>query len=270
MSKADRWTTLFSAAGAAGAAVGLIYVVGGMDMSMRYDAFGLTGQQAVAYTSREELLVVGLRSLALWSILGAALVFVVQHLLSQTAEKTLSRSRRLPGAVVLAVVIVTLLLVLHVWWPLAALGAAIVIVTATLRLRDHPLSRFVAIAAAIAAVAVAYESDRISYLVDWTCIQVNDSNARAWPDAYWLGPPAGGSPQTCGVLVGQNDRGFYIGSQGPWRGPRPGAPRYRLLFIPASRVVTAFAQKEPLSAIDARVDDRRKPLRFRLWDIGVR
>jgi len=41
----------------------LVYGTGGLVLSLRYDGFGLTGPQPVAYTSREVLLFHGARSL---------------------------------------------------------------------------------------------------------------------------------------------------------------------------------------------------------------
>lgn len=249
----------------------LVYLVGGMVMSMRYGAFGLTGQQAIAYTPREVLLFAGVRSLMLWAILGVFLGLVVARLPDRLADGAVGRLHRPSGVVVLAAVVIALLLLLSVWWPLAALGALLVVVTTTARWRDHPTRRFLASAVAIAVVAAAYESDRISYLVDWTCVEVSgNAGVKGRSAPFGLRPLGRGSLQACGVLIGQNGRGYYIGSQGAWRSPRSGAPRYRLLFIPDDRVITAYAQKEPLRAIDARVEDRRKPLRSRLWDIGVR
>lgn len=271
MSKDVSWTTILSVAGAAGAAVALVYLVGGMVMSMRYDAFGLTGQQAIAYTPREVLLVAGVRSLTLWAILGVLAGLAVGRLPDRVGYGAVGWLYRPSGLAVLAVVVVALLFLLDVWWPLAALGALLVVVTTTVRWRNHPTRRFLVSAAVIAVVAAAYESDRISYLIDWTCVEVSGgSGLKDGSAQFGLHPLGRGSLRACGVLIGQDDHGYYIGSQGTWRNPQPGGPRYRLLFIPEDRVLTAYAQKESLRAIDARVDDRRKPLRLRLWDIRVR
>lgn len=56
-----------------------------------------------------------------------------------------------------------LLLVLRVWWPLAAYAALLAIVLASVRWREHQLPRLLASVAAVALVGVAYEADRLSY-----------------------------------------------------------------------------------------------------------
>lgn len=93
MDSKSPWAPLLSAAGAAGAAIGLVYGIGGVVLSLRYDGFGLTGQQAVAYASREVLLFHGARSLFIWALLGAALVLSLRALADDTRKAIEARLR---------------------------------------------------------------------------------------------------------------------------------------------------------------------------------
>jgi len=261
--RSSPWAPLLSAAGAAGAAIGLVYGIGGVVLSLRYEGFGLTGQQAVAYASREILLFHGARSLFIWALLGAALVLVLRALADDTRRALEARLRTrwiLLGVCALAV---GLFLVLHVWWPLAGLAAVVLILLAEARWPNRPLARFLASAAAVALVAVAYEADRITYQLDWTCVDVA---------AATEGSPA--SERSCGILIGQTDRGYYIGQPGSsssLTGP-PFEPdsHYRLVFIPADQVAGSSSEKQKARVIRDHAESRREWLPSRLGDIEIR
>lgn len=263
MDRSSPWTALLSAAGAAGAAIGLVYGIGGVVLSLRYDGFGLTGQQAVAYASREVLLFHGARSLFIWALLGAALVLSLRPLADDTRRAIEDRLRTRWGLIGIAALAVGLFLVLRVWWPLAGLGAVLAILLAEARWPDRPLARFLASASAVALVAVAYEADRITYQLDWTCVDVaaDAEGGRA-------------SERSCGILIGQTDRGYYIGqpqsSSSLSDAPFEPDSRYRLVFIPADRVTGSYAEKQKARVIRDNADSRREWLPSRLGDIEIR
>jgi hypothetical protein len=261
--RSSPWPTLLSAAGAAGAAIGLVYAIGGVVLSLRYEGFGISGQQAVAYTSREVLLFHGARSLLIWAVLGVVLVLSLRALADDAPKAINARLRSrwvLAGVGGLAL---GLFLVLRVWWPLAALFAILAILLAEAHWPDRPLARFLASAAAVALVAVAFEADRITYQLDWTCIDV-----AADADAGLA------SERSCGILIGQTERGYFIGqpesSSGLTDVPFEPDTRYRLVFIPADRVAGAYAEKQKARVIRDFADARRQWLPSRLGDIEIR
>jgi hypothetical protein len=121
----------------------------------------------------------------------------------------------------------------------------------------QPLRRIVVSVLSIGLVAVAYEADRITYEIEWTCVDV--------------APAAGGTGERiCGMLVGQLDRGFYLGVPGATDRTTDKAGRYRLAFIPADHVEQAYSRKQLARVIASKADARREPLRSRPWDIHVR
>jgi hypothetical protein len=261
--RSSPWAPLLSAAGAAGAAIGLVYGIGGVVLSLRYDGFGLTGQQGVAYTSREVLLFHGARSLFIWALLGAALVLSLRALADDTPKAIEARLRTRWGLLGVSALALGLFLALRVWWPLAGLGAVLAILLAEARWPDRPLARFLASASAVALVAVAYEADRITYQLDWTCVDIaaDAEGGRA-------------SERSCGILIGQTDRGYYIGqpqsSSSLSEAPFEPDSRYRLVFIPADRVAEAHAEKQKARVIRDNANSRREWLLSRLWDIEIR
>ena len=180
-----------------------------------------------------------------------------------------TRHRRERGLVsrwvwpVVCALALVLFLTLRVWWPLAAVVAGLAILLAAARWPDRPLARFLASAAAVALVAVAYEADRISYQLDWTCVDVA---AGAETD--------NASERSCGILVGQTDRGYYIGQPGSSsslsRAPFEPDSRYRLVFIPVERVAGAYAEKQKARVIRDNADARREWLPARIGDIEIR
>ena len=98
MERGDPWARLIAAAGAVGAAVALVYVIGGASLSLRYEGFGLPGHQAAAQTPREVLLAAGLRTLAVWTLVGAVLVLSLRRLPDAT-ERALAGWLRRPAGI---------------------------------------------------------------------------------------------------------------------------------------------------------------------------
>lgn len=243
----DPWSNVVAAAGAIGAAVALVYVIGGASLSLRYEGFGLPGNLAATLTPREVLLAAGLRTLFLWTLLGVALVLVLRALPDARIRAFLGRARG--RWIVLAVAVPALILVLtvSVWWPLATYGAVLAITLATLYWEPRSPRRLLAYALSVGLVAVAYEADRLSYLVEWTCVDV-----------------AGAQQTSCGTLIGQKDDGVYLGVPGAGQSPP------RLAFLPSSRIEEAASEKQLARVIADRAAARREPLRSRLWDIRVR
>jgi hypothetical protein len=265
--RGDVWARLIGAAGAIGAAVTLVYLIGGASLSMRYAGFGLPGNQAATLTPREDLLAAGLRTLAVWALLGVALVLALRALPDGFVRVLGDRLSRPWGLVLAAVVALVLFLVLRVWWPLATYGAVLAILLASRHWGTRPLARLLMSVLAVALVAVAYEADRISYLVEWTCVDVARASA---VDAAAGSPVAAGTRQrVCGTLIGQSDRGFYLGLRTRSHPTGKRAMPSRVGFIPAARVQAAYTEKRPARATANHAADRREPLRSRLWDIRV-
>ena len=246
MERDDLWSRVIVAAGAIGGTVALVYVIGGAALSLRYDGFGLPGQQAAAYTPRETLLAAGLRTLVVWAALGIALILALRALPDASVRAVAAWLRTPVGVITVAVIVVALVLLLNVWWPLVALGAVIAIVLASVYWESRPARRLLVSALSVSLVAVAYEADRISYLVEWTCVD--------------LAPKR----HLCGSLIGQQDRGFYLGV------PTEAAGPYRLTFIPATRVDAANSHKELARVIPSRAEARRETLISRITDVHVR
>jgi hypothetical protein len=255
--RGDPWARLISAAGAVGASVALIYVIGGASLSLRYEGFGLPGQQSAADTPREVLLAAGLRTLAVWAVLGVVLVLALRALPDPFVEAIADRVKRPSGLLAVGAIALVLVLLLNVLWPVVAFGAVLAIVLASVHWKARPLRRIVVSVLSIGLVAVAYEADRITYEIEWTCVDVV--------------PSAGGTGERlCGMLVGQLDRGFYLGVPGGTDRTTDKAGRYRLAFIPAAHVEQAYSRKQLARVITSKADARREPLRSRPWDIRVR
>jgi hypothetical protein len=248
---------LLAAAGAAGAGVALVYVIGGASLSIRYDGFGLPGNQAAAQTPREMLLAAGLRTLVVWTLVGLALVLSLMRVPDATPPALARRLRRRRGPFAAAAVALVLLLVLEVWWPLAAFAALVVIVLVAVRWRERTLARALAGVAAVTLVTVAYEADRLTYVVERTCV-----TRAAVGDAVPRAP-------VCGTLVAQLDRGFYLGVPLPARGEERTRPQ-ALVFVPADRVQEAVSSKQQVSVTTSQARARRKRLVSRLFNLRVR
>jgi hypothetical protein len=93
MTKESPWAAVVNAAGAAGAAIASVYAVGSIVMSLRYEGFGLSGQEAVAVTPREVLLFAGTRSLVIWAAVG----FVIRSPCGGSTRTPQTRSSRGSG-----------------------------------------------------------------------------------------------------------------------------------------------------------------------------
>jgi hypothetical protein len=241
----DPIARLTSIAGAAVGAVGLVYVVGALSLSLRYEGFGLPGQQTAAVTPREVLLAAGLRTLVVWIALGVGVVLVLTARQQRLARAIQRRLRTRSGLVAVVVLVVALLFV-RVMWPLAVVLAILVTTYATVTWDAASAKRPIVTALAIAVVAVVYEADRITYLVESTCVNVREPAGRA-----------------CGLLVGQQDRGFYLGVS-----ERPGVAR--LVFVPAARVSSSSTRKRRARVADRYTRTRRKSVVARLPGIRVR
>lgn len=259
MAERDPWATLISVAGAAGAAAGIVYLAGGVVLSLRYEGLGLSGQQAVGLTPREVLLFAGARSLLLWWLVGLAVVLLLLRFVPRLGGV---RVRRAPVlAVLIAAVLAGLLLLLRVWWPLATLVALTVLVVAVARWRGRPVLLFVVSAAAISLIAVSVEADRLSYKVDRVCVGLLAGGATAAEPR--ASAPALAVGRRCGVLVGQSDRGFYVGAIA-----RRGTSQ--LVFVPADRVAGAASTKVLIRVVPSYASARRERLVSRLLGTEIR
>jgi hypothetical protein len=236
---------LTSVAGAAVGAVGLVYVVGALSLSMRYDGFGLPGQATAAVTPREVLLAAGLRTLVVWAAIGVAIALVLAAG-GRRVARAIDRWVRTPVGLAAVAAIAIALLFARVLWPLAALVAILVTAYATAHWEAASWRRILVTALSIGVVTVAYEADRITYYVEWTCVGVKEPGGRA-----------------CGVLVGEQDRGFYLAIT-----DRPSFGH--LLFVPAARVTSASTRKQLARVTGSRAKERRKTIVTRLVDIRVR
>jgi hypothetical protein len=233
---------LTTAAGALVGGVGFIYVVGALSLSLRYEGYGLPGQHAAALSPREVLLSAGLRTLVVWVAIGSVIAWALTWRRRRPA-RWIKRQLRTKKGIAVAVLIAAALLCLRVAWPFVAyLGIlATAYANATWWSRSS-VKRLLVTALAIGATTVAYEADRISYIIERTCLNLTN--------------PA---PRTCGLLVGQQDRGFYIGVRD--------AVGVRLVFVPAERVKSASTQKKHLRV---RAGYRRETVVLRLPDIRIR
>jgi hypothetical protein len=241
----DPIARLTSIAGAAVGAVGLVYVVGALSLSLRYEGFGLPGQQTAAVTPREVLLAAGLRTLVIWIALGVAVALALTARNAALARAIQQRLRTRAGLAAVVVLMVALVFV-RVLWPLGAVLAILVTTYATVTWAPSSARRLLVTALAIGGVAVLYEADRITYFVESTCVNVKEPAGRA-----------------CGLLVGQQDRGFYLGVS-----ERRGVAR--LLFVPAARVSSSSTRKRLARVEERYARSRRKAVVARLPGIRVR
>jgi hypothetical protein len=266
----DLWARVIAAAGAIGAAVALVYVIGGASLSLRYEGFGLPGQQAAALTPRETLLAAGLRTLAVWAALGVALVVAIRSLPDGTVRAVAGRLRKPSGLLAVAALALALLLLLNVLWPLAAVGALVAIVLASVYWGSRPVRRILVTTLSIGLVAVAYEADRLSYYVESTCVGVARAAGPSGHDAGSRGSDLLPGRRICGILIGQQDRGFYLGVPPKARQATEDARPFRLAFIPEARVEEAYSRRQLARVIPSRAEVRRESLLTRLWNIRVR
>jgi hypothetical protein len=242
MAAQDPLGRLTTAAGALVGGVGFIYVVGAISLSLRYQGYGLAGQYTAAMTPREVLLTAGLRTLLVWVAIGAFVAWVLTWDERRLARWT-KRTLRTKWGLAVAIAIGAGLLLLRVAWPFVAyLGILATAYATATWWSASSVKRLLVTVLAIGATTVAYEADRITYIVERTCLNLQAPG-----------------PRTCGLLVGQQDRGFYVGVRD--------AVGVRLVFVPAARVVSASTQKKRLRVI---AGDRRETVIRRLPDIRVR
>jgi hypothetical protein len=214
-------------------------------LGFRYQGFGLPGQ-AVTITPREQLLIRGGVAMVVWTALGVLLVFALELIHRRMADSSPSpRLRRVVDLGFGAAAVVSLLL-LRVWWPLLALGA-VVLVAASIRWRSRPVVRFLVCALAVGVVAVAYEADRLRFIVEQTCVDTRNRQG-----------------SECGLLIGQTDRGIYLGRLAT--DDRPS----ELVFVPAPRVERASTVKRDARVIAPEARARRRPIRSRLLSLDIR
>lgn len=74
--------------------------------------------------------------------------------------------------------------------------------------------------------------------------------------------------RTCGTLVGQQERGFYLGV--PVAAPGEHTRPQGLVFVPADQVRQATSHKQRVLVTRIHAEARRKRLISRLWNIRVR
>jgi hypothetical protein len=229
--------------------VALVYLVGGASLSLRYESFDLPGQHAAAQTPRETLLAAGVRTLVVWALVGVLLVVVLRAVDDKIGDRPYRFMRKPAGIVAVLAVAFLLLLVLRVWWPLATFGAVLIILFIEARPGTSQAARTLTAALAVAVVAIAYEADRLTYYVEWTCVDRLAESAQSTGE------------RTCGVLVGQQDRGFYVAVPDE---------QYRLVFIPAGLVDGSESSKRKAEAVATRAHARRERLISRFGDFSVR
>ena len=246
----DPWGRAVAAAGAVGAFVALLYVIGGAALSIRYQGFELPGNVAAVQTPREVLLAAGLRTLGIWALVGVVLVLALRRLPEDRGRAMADWLRTRAGIFAAVAVALAFMLVLRVWWPLAAYAALLWIVVTSVVWRERRVARWLAAVGAVAVVAVAYEADRLSYYVERTCVR-----------------PASGR-ELCGTLVGQHDRGFYLGV--PIGEAEEHAPPQELVFLPADQVEGASSAKLLVRVTSATAENRRERLLWRLGNLRVR
>lgn len=239
-----------------------MYVIGGASLSIRYDGFGLPGNQAAAQSPREVLLAAGLRTLVVWTLVGIAFVLLLRRL-PEATPRALSRGLGRPvGVLSAAAVALALLLVLRVWWPIAAYAALLVIVLVSVRRKDDRLTRLFASVAVVVLVAVAYEADRLTYGVERTCVTPARESQSTEAAESTIDSPI------CGTLVGHQERGFYLGV--PIAAPGRNSAPQELAFVPADRVLHATSRKQLLRVTRTYAERRRERLISRLWNLRVR
>jgi hypothetical protein len=266
------WKTLATWAGIAGGAVGLVYAVGAVVLLLRYGGFQF-GAQTLVVTPREQILIRGGVALALWGAIGAAVITamrLVVRTLTALRKHRASREPRNPGssrppakpsdtgrsrsALLIAVGIaagmacVLVLLLAHRWWILVAGLAVPSIALAVSRWHGRPALWLPLSALAIAIVAAAYEADRLSYVVEWRCVQMSAGT------------------ENCGIDIATRSEGVYLGQ------PREsGSTRAsRVLFIPSSKVVSSYTETHEERVTPEQAVSRRRSLLSRLVDLQLR
>jgi hypothetical protein len=229
-------------AGLAGGLAALAYVTGAVVLTYRYDGFGLPGQQLVSVTPREQLLVRGGVALVLWGAIAVALFGAVK-VLARLIRHTGRRASLAASTAAFVAVTLSLILVLHVFWPLWAMASVLLYFVFEALLPDRILARAVVCVIAIAAAAVSYEMSRLTYGVEWSTATVEH--------------PA---QDVSGVLIGQSDRGIYLGVP---RGRSEG--RLTVVFLPERRVLRLESEPRSYHVDRPSARARREPIRERIW-----
>jgi hypothetical protein len=166
----ELWSTVGQAAAAVAACVGVVYLIGGLVMWLRFRQADLPADQAVALMSKEQLLVVGLRLMVLPAAVIGALAWVAT---ARTEPAQPDDKRRWFGrvrdwvraasvrklVVVAAVIVLALALLLGLPATWASLGwalAAVMVIGCRVYQLNHPgNARRERLAIALVAVAAA-------------------------------------------------------------------------------------------------------------------
>lgn len=230
------------AAALAGGFAAFAYFVGAAVLTFRYDGFGLPGQQLVGVTPREQLLVRGTVTLLLWTAIGSVF-FGLAAVAERKIQDRDNRRRALTAMGGLAAVaLIILIFAAHVFWPLLMVVAVMLFMALPFLGAAHGVARVAICVVAIGLVALSYESDRLHYGIEWSVARLRAPDEVAE-----------------GVLIGQNDRGLYLGVEG-----RPGR-RLTVLFIPSGRVVSLRSTPQRRTVDTPAGEARREPVRLRIW-----
>ena len=289
MEEGGGWRSVLNVVGTLGGAVGLVYVVGGGALSLRYEAFGLSGQRSVPLLQREYAFYAGLRSLVIWGLIGVAVFYSLSTAAQRIRGEPLARLKTMRGrvaaAAVVAALIVLLLFTLRVWWPLAAVLGLLAALAAQLYWQARRVARVAVAVAAIVLIAVTYEADRITYRLERVYVALaGDVKPRDVTVVPQQAGRADKTPRTalyledgktqplctpradllCGILIAQTGSGIYLGSPdgASGRGPYPGA----VVFLPDRNIASFSVEKIQARAAPLVVKRRRKTLSKRIWD----
>jgi hypothetical protein len=261
----DKHVTGLVGAALAGGAAALAYCVGAAVLTFRYDGFGMPGQQLVGVTPREQLLIRGGVTLLVGTLAGALLVAIgwvaaalAARRLPDEAPGRVGHSalaaRRLPdeaparvGHSALAAVIAAELVLLataHVFWPMWLVVALAVYVWMAVRHPEQIVGRAIVGAVAIAVVTLSYESNRLRYGIEDARVITRSPRV-----------------DVKGILIGQNDRGVYLGVD-----RRRGGGLLTVVFVPPNRVVEMHTTSRTAIVDRPSQRARREPVRERVWD----
>jgi hypothetical protein len=242
----------------------LIFFVGSSILALRYDGLGLPPLRAATAVTREYAFGIGAQALAVWGVCAAAIAYLPgrwiydRHL--GTTPKVLWG-----WLLTLVAICVVLLMTLHRWFPLA-LVVALAWEVAALSLIRRRLLRTLATVSAVGLAVIAYEADRVNYVLDRAFVEVksrrDSANLTGLPDKQkQVKNPdrfcVQGHYIICGPLLGWRDGGLLLGAAGDeYRPPR-------IMFLPASRIVNVYVEKAHAHLTDDLRNRRRTPLRCR-------
>jgi hypothetical protein len=266
-------------------AVGVVYVVGGGVLSLRYEGFGLSAQRSVALLQREYVFFAGFRSLVIWGLIGGVVILA----LGRSADRIRKlgghlESRPVRFAAGGAVLALLLILVLRVWWPLAAVFGLPVALAAQLYW-NRPLAKLAAAVATIVLIAVTYEADRITYVLERVYVElggdvdaadlvdvaspstnVESTTAKSIVGGEMLPFCARREGRICGILIAQTGQGLYVGLPGATSVPRHNRYPGAIAFVPERNVKSFVVEKTQARVPDVIMDRRRKLLRERILE----